>query len=169
MRDIHSQKQAEIELKKLHEELEEKVRERTKSLEEANAALKLMLKKEEEIRNEFGKKILTNVKELVMPSVERMRNTPLDGNQKKYMDTIASSLNEIISPFLHTLTSSFTDLTPGEIQIADLIKHGNSTKEIAGILNLSTRTIEFHRANIRKKVGIKNKRTSLRSYLLSLG
>jgi DNA-binding CsgD family transcriptional regulator len=104
-----------------------------------------------------------------MPSLEKMKNTPLNNRQKKFMGTVESGLNEIISPFLHTLASSFSNLTPGEIQIADLIKHGNSTKEIAGILNLSTRTIEFHRANIRKKVGIKNKRTSLRTYLLSLG
>ena len=169
MRDIHSQKQAEMELKKLHEKLEEKVKERTKSLEEANTALKVMLKKEEEIRNDFGNKILANVKELVMPSIEKMKHTPLNSRQKKYMDAVESNLDEIISPFLHTLTSSFTNLTPGEIQIANLIKHGRSTKEIAGLLNLSSRTIEFHRANIRKKVGIKNKRTSLRSYLLSIG
>jgi len=169
MRDIHSQKQAEIELKKLHEELEEKVNERTKSLEEANTALKVMLKKEEEIRNDFGDTILANVKESIMPSVEKMKNTPLNNRQTKFMDTVESGLNEIVSPFLHTLASSFSNLTPGEIQIADLIKHGNSTKEIAGILNLSTRTIEFHRANIRRKVGIKNKKTNLRSYLLSLG
>jgi PAS domain S-box-containing protein len=168
LRDIHNRKQAEMELKKLHEELEEKVKERTMSLEEANSALKVMLKKEEEVRNDFGEKILANVKELILPSIEKMKNTPLNDKQERYMDTLESSLGEIISPFLHTLTSSFLNLTPGEIQIANLIKHGKATKEIAELLNLSTRTIEFHRANIRNKVGIKNKKTSLRSYLLSI-
>jgi len=169
VRDIHDQKQADMKLKKLREELEQKVKERTKSLEELNRALKVMLKKEEEVRIEFGDKITTNVKELVLPFIEKMKNTNLDVRQKKYMDTLETSIGEIISPFLHTLTSKFLDLTPGEIQIANLIKNGRTTKEIANLLNLSARTIEFHRANIRSKVGIKNKKTSLRSYLLSIG
>ncbi len=168
MRDIHDQKQAEMALKTLHEELEAKVKERTKRLEEANRALKVMLKKEEEVRNDFGDKILANVKELVLPSVEKMKHTPLNGEQEKCLDTVESGLDEIISPFLHTLTSSFLNLTPGEIQVANLIKHGKTTKEIAELLNLSSRTIEFHRANIRNKVDIKNKKITLRSYLLSM-
>ena len=168
VRDIHNQKQAEMKLQELREELEEKVKERTKSLEEVNSALKLMLKKEEEIRIEFGDKILANVKELILPFIEKMKYTPLNSNQVRYMDTLESGIGEIVSPFLHTLTSSFLNLTPGEIQIANQIKNGKTTKEIAELLNLSSRTIEFHRANIRNKVGIKNKKTSLRSYLLSI-
>jgi len=169
VRDIHDQKQAEMKLQELHEALEVKVKQRTNSLEEVNNALKVMLKKEEEIRVEFGDKILANVKEVILPFIEKMKSTPLSSRQNKYMDTLESGINQIVSPFLHTLTSSFLNLTPGEIQIANLIKNGKTTKDIAELLNLSTRTIEFHRANIRNKVGIKNKKTGLRSYLLSIG
>ncbi len=59
------------------------------------------------------------------------------------------------------------NLTPAEIQIANLIKLGKVNKEIAEIKNLSSRTIEFHRNNIRKKIGIKNKKVNLRTYLNS--
>ncbi len=51
VRDIHRGKQAEIDLRKLHGELEQRVNERTHRLEEANTALRLMLKKEEEVNN----------------------------------------------------------------------------------------------------------------------
>ena len=169
IRDIHRGKQSEMELQKLREELEAKVQERTLSLEEHNMALRLMLRKEQEIKSEFEDKVLSNVKELVLPYVEKLKSIPLDAKNKKYIDILESNLNEIVSPFLHSLSSRFLGFTPGEIQVANLIRHGKSTKDIADLLNLSIRTIEFHRANIRKKVSIQNKKENLRSYLLSIG
>jgi DNA-binding NarL/FixJ family response regulator len=55
-----------------------------------------------------------------------------------------------------------------EMQLVDLIKQGKLTKEIAHLLNLSKRTIDTHRQNIRKKLGLQNTDTNLRSFLLSL-
>ena len=168
VRDIHKGKQAEIELQSLYGELEKKVKERTLTLKEYNAALKLMLKKEGEIKEELEQHILSNVKGLVLPYVEKLKNSALNSRQKKFIDILETNLNDIISPFLHSLTSNFLGLSPGEIEVAGLIKYGKTTTEIADLLNLSDRTIAFHSANIRKKLGIQNKKVGLRSRLLSI-
>jgi DNA-binding CsgD family transcriptional regulator len=55
-----------------------------------------------------------------------------------------------------------------EIQVANMVKAGKTTKDIALILGLSARTIEAVRYAIRRKLGIKKKRSNLRSYLLSI-
>jgi DNA-binding CsgD family transcriptional regulator len=52
--------------------------------------------------------------------------------------------------------------------VANLIRQGRSSKEIAKMLNVSTAAISFHRHNLRKKMGLLNKKTTLRSHLQSL-
>ncbi|WP_423055620.1 LuxR C-terminal-related transcriptional regulator [Acetobacterium carbinolicum] len=58
--------------------------------------------------------------------------------------------------------------TPREIEIAMLIVKGYSTKEIAENLLVSKKTVNFHRLNIRDKLGLKNSQKSVRSCLLDL-
>ena len=59
-------------------------------------------------------------------------------------------------------------LTHRETTIANLIVQGKSSQEISTILNISESTINYHRNNIRKKVGIKNKSVNLQVYLKQL-
>jgi len=149
------------------EDLEGLVKERTSNLEEANTALRVMLKKTEEVRTEMEDRILFNVKEFVLPYLERIKKSSLDGMQRAYLDNLEENLNDITSPFLHGISTRYMRLTPTEIQVANLIKQGRSTKEIADLLNMSPRTIETHRYNIRTKLGVKNEKVNLRTYLSS--
>lgn len=168
-------KEMEKALKEAHHELERRVKIRTrdleiktKSLEEMNTAMKVLLKKREEDKTEIENNVLTNVKELVMPFVDKFRETQLDDQQKTFLSIIESNLNEIISPFTRKLSLEFLNLTPTEIQIANMTKHGNTSKKIAKIMNISPRTVDTHKKNIRRKIGLEGKRANLRSYLLSL-
>jgi len=166
--DITERKLAREALEKAHDELEQRVRERTTQLEEVNSALRVLLKQRDMDRTELEEKVMLNVKELVVPYAEKLRKNLADAKQIAYLNVLESNLNDIISPFAHKLSSRYSSLTPTEIQTAQLIKDGRTTKEIAELLNVSTRTIESHRQNIRMKMGLHAKRANLRSYLLSM-
>jgi PAS domain S-box-containing protein len=151
-------------LKQREKELEIK----TSNLEEMNSALKVLLQRREDDRKELEEKVLSNVKELVSLYLEKLRSTGLDKKQNGYVDVLESNLNSIISPFSRALSRQYLNFTPLEIEIADLVRQGKSTKEMADLLNVSTRTIEFHRRNIRRKLGINQKKANLRTRLLTL-
>lgn len=50
---------------------------------------------------------------------------------------------------------SFSDLTPGEMRVLRLIAENFTSREIADELNLSLRTVQNHRANICRRLGIR--------------
>ena len=164
LKDITERKKAEQALIERENELEIK----TSNLEELNTALKVLLKKRDEDKTELEDKVLLNVRGLVFPYLERLRMSGLNERQKTYANILESNLNDIISPFSQSLSSKYVSLTPMEIEVANLIKQAKTTKEIANLLGLSGKTIEVHRKNIRKKIGINNKKANLRSKLLSL-
>ena len=49
-----------------------------------------------------------------------------------------------------------------------LIRKGENTRSIAGLLDISVRTVEGYRKNIRRKVGISDKKANLKAFLQSL-
>lgn len=163
-RDITEKKQMIESLQKSEEESCAK----TAELEELNAALNVLLKKRDEEKRLVEQNIIFNIRELIVPYLTKLMNSPLDKQQNTYINILASHLDEILSSFSFRLTSWYHNLTPTEIKIANLIKEGRKTKEIAPLLNSSERAVEFHRNSLRKKFGLKNKKANLRTFLLSL-
>jgi PAS domain S-box-containing protein len=162
--DITGEMAATTALKKREGELKE----RTESLSEANIALEVLLRKREVDRMEVEEKILTNARSLILPYLDKLKASRLDDRQRIYLNLVESNLNEIISPLTQRMSRHYMNFTPMEIQVANLVKEGKTTKDIAFILGLSIRTIEAVRYGIRRKLGLKKKRINLRSYLLSI-
>ncbi len=163
--DISRQKKEKDLLEMMVQERTGELQIKTRHLEEVNTALRVLLKKRAQDRQRLEEQMLVNVKELVLPFIERMRTTRLDERQTACLDVMAATLEDIVSPFLHKLPLEFLHLTSSEIQVANLIKHGKTTKEIAAILSLSHQTIEFYRKRIRKKLGITRRAVNLRTFL----
>jgi len=164
IRDITRQKKAEAELRRRENELQIKSR----SLEEVNVALKFLLAQRERDKEELGNSILLNIQKMIVPYVDKLKHSPLGPKESAYLKILELSLKDITSPFADKLSAVFLNLTSKEAEVARLVKEGKSTKEIAVLLNSTVRAIEFHRNNIRKKLGLNKSDRNLRSYLLSL-
>ncbi|MBW1848191.1 MAG: PAS domain S-box protein [Deltaproteobacteria bacterium] len=165
--DITDLKITEKELIESKKELENKVLKRTAELEEVNIALRVLVKNRDLDVDEMENRIVFNLHELVFPGLEKLNSTKLNNNQITMIDIIKKNLVQITSQFSNGIESGDLKLTPAEMNIANLVKQGKTNREIAELYQLSARTVESHRDSIRKKIGIKNKKINLRSYLMS--
>ena len=167
-RDVSQRKHEEELLRKNTEQLDKLLKERTSDMEELNTALKVVLKRTEGVKAEIQDQIAFNITEFVLPYLEKLQKTSLNDVQRTYLESLEKNLNDITAPILRGVSTKYLKLTPSEIQVANLIKQGKNTKEIAAALFMSPRTIETHRYNIRNKLGLKGKKLNLRTYLTSL-
>ena len=156
--------QAKVNLQKKEEELFQQ----KKMLEESNVALRVLLEHREKDRQSLEENVLANVRKLVVPYVEELNYRKLDDRSKNLVEIIQQRLEEIVSPFLNRFTSLNRMLTPREIDVAALVREGKTSKEIAELLTISVSGVDFHRKQIRNKLGLTNEKSNLRSYLLSL-
>jgi len=151
-KDITHYQKALQTLKEREKELGVKAR----NLEDVNTALKVLLSQREGDKAEVSEKVVSNVKEQIVPCIEELKKGPLTSKQKATLALLESNLTNIISPFTHRITSGIFNLTPKEIRVANLITQDKSTREIAELMNVSKKAVEFHRNNIRAKLGIRN-------------
>ena len=144
------------------------LRQKSEKLEETNIALKVLLEHRDRDLIELEQRMTANIRELVLPYVEKLKNSRIGPREQTLTDIVESHLNDIITPFLNRLTSLHLLLTPQEVEVAALVRQGKSSQEIADVLGVSLSTIGFHRKNLRRKLGLQDRSKNLRTYLLSL-
>lgn len=163
-RDISERRDMEHDLRMSKQELSM----HANNLTEANAALKVLLDHRGKDRKNLEGKILSNIKTLVLPYMEKLKKVNNEPAALNYINILESNLKDIVSPFSSRLSSQLIGFTPKEIMVAKLIKEGRQSKDIADVMGVSFETVNCHRQNIRKKLNLSNKKTNLQSYLMSL-
>jgi PAS domain S-box-containing protein len=145
---------------------ERELKRRSVKLKEFNITLHTLLEQREIDRKDLERQIMTNIDDMILPCIERLKNTGLSCRANSLIQSLQDTLNTLTSSFLYKIKAD-AHLTPTELQIANFIKAGKSSKEIGAIIKLSAGTVDFHRNNIRKKLGIRGEKISLQAHLLS--
>jgi PAS domain S-box-containing protein len=147
-------------------EVEQELKNQSSRLEEMNTAMKVLIEHRERELGQLEKTVLENINKLVIPYLEKAGKVLNKSDSNSLIDIALTNLETVAKPFAKRL--SMEKLSPTELQVANLIKNGKTTKEIAGVMNISTNTVMTHRYNIRKKLGLLKEKSNMYTYLQSL-
>jgi DNA-binding CsgD family transcriptional regulator len=163
-----TQERLKQEIRKRHN-IEDALELQLQRISKLEAALNILLEKREADRRSAEANILSSVRNLILPCLERLKKSGLNREQGGILKSLESSLEHIVSPFVRQMSSEqHPNFTPTEMQVADFVRQGKTNKEIAELLCISVHTVMTHRHNIRVRLGLKNKKINLRTYLISL-
>jgi len=160
-KDITERKLAERALR----DSEAKLIEQKLALEQKNIALREIIAQIEIEKRKIKDDIETNASTVLSPILEKLRG---DKSTQKYIELLRHHIEKLTSSFGGKLRDASVNLTSREIEICNMIKGGLSNKDISHLLNISHQTVEGHRKNIRKKLGLTNKQINLTAYLRGL-
>jgi PAS domain S-box-containing protein len=194
LRDITDYKRVLENLKKARDELEFRVMERSKEL---NEALKIMKRDEKELikhkseLEEVNKQLMETNQALsvlarnidkdkeifeerihkitaskIMPIIRELQNDPNCRKRQADLEVLATYLSDFTSGPTRNHEIDMA-LSEQEFRVAVMIKNGLTSPKIADMLNISLHTVKTHRKNIRKKLKIQNKEVNLTSYMKS--
>lgn len=147
--------------------MEKLIQEQQITLEQKEMVIAELLEQIEWEKQKIKDEVMTNINYLLLPVLQKMKqlSTPDKLTNIKLLEKNIASLSAFIKG--KTLKQA-TNLNPLEIEICTMIKNGFRSKDIADFLNISPRTVEWHRYKIRKKFGINNQKHNLISFLQKL-
>jgi len=137
-------------------------------IEKLNDALTTLMEHREQESQRLLAGVRTTIEQLVLAYLAQLKATPLGPDQRMLVEITEANLRDIASSFARDLESWEMKLTPTELQVADLLRQGKHTKEIARLLRVSHRAVTFHRNNLRAKLGLIRRPINLVSYLRTM-
>jgi|GEM_PF-419111 len=158
VRDISFQYKLEHDLNQIMQKYE--------TLEKRNEAISQLLAQRRREREQLEETVAQNVEKFIRPSLDYLK-IKTSANE---IALVESLIEEIVYPLTKKRPSALEQLTSRELQISTLIKEGKTSKEIADLLCISKKTVDYHRANIRRKLCLGNdleNSGNLRSYLIA--
>lgn len=141
------------------------IQHKNKKIHDTNIALQVLLDQQQDNRKQLEQEILVNLRHGVLPYLARLRRLIGEKEGREYIELITTHLHSLTDSFFRKLDAPNINLTPKELLVADMVKQGKSSADIAGLLNITTRTVEVYRNTIRKKLKISGKKINLQGYL----
>jgi hypothetical protein len=147
--------------------LEERLRQEKVQTREMYITLRNMMKAIEQEKKGWEGDIAHKIEKYLLPALDRVKQEPFEEMRKSYLDLIREHLVGLTKGFSKELDGRFLRLTRSEMRICQLIQSGYSTKDISAAMHTSFETIQTHRKNIRKKLGLRGRTVGLYTFLTS--
>ncbi|MGO8695877.1 MAG: LuxR C-terminal-related transcriptional regulator [Rectinemataceae bacterium] len=143
------------------ENLKRRIQFQDRSLKERDAVVEYLLRRSGDAERKVARDISANVELLIRPLLSDIKSRCRDPELRIDLELLEERLLSIASPFLRSLAAVSDRLSHRELEVAALIREGRSSKDIAGRLGISEKAIDFHRLNLRRKLGMQGTGESL--------
>ena len=143
----------------------DELQKKNKEIHDTNIALRVLLEQQKGSQEQLEQLVMENLKRFVFPYMKLLGHTKLEEDGQEYMNLINAHLYSLMDAFCRKLDDPSIGLTPKELLVADMVRKGKSSADIAQLLNLTIRTVDVYRNIIRKKLKISGKKINLHAYL----
>lgn len=147
--------------------LKERLRQEKANRREMYITMRNLMKAYEKEKTGVESGISHKIDTLLIPTIEKIKNEPSLNLRNTFLDLLHEQLIGLTRGFATEIDGRFLRLTRTEMSICQLIQAGQASKDIAARLKLSYETVQTHRKNIRKKLGITGRKISLYGLLAS--
>jgi len=155
-------------LERIVSERTEALQQEKEQLEEVNITLRNVLQHIDKERDKILNEVSGKVSNLVLPALDRIENEE-DATIRKGYITVAKDQLTRLAPGSQSSDPKLLKLTHTEIRVCQFILAGHPSKDIAASLNISLETVQTHRKNIRRKLGLHGQSLSLYAHLKTIG
>jgi PAS domain S-box-containing protein len=145
--------------------MESHLREEKTKAEEMNVTLKNVMKAIDRNKDEFELSISQKITTSIIPSLQKLAAEKNPEIRDMYMKILRDQLAGLTKSSNSIRNEDIIRLTKSEVQICQMIQSGTTSKDIADAMSISLETVQTHRKNIRKKLGLSRKGVNLYSYL----
>lgn len=153
-------------IRRVNTELEKRVQDRTDELTKTNEALGILINSIQKLREEERRTAARNLLILVEPLLNKLKSEPAPPDHvRSITKALEMSLREVFGGYRPSVAKTFPTLTPKELEVAELLVSGLSSKQIASIMGVEDTSVQTHRYSIRKKLGISNTSERLANWL----
>lgn len=146
--------------------LEERLLMEKQQVEEMNVTLRTVMKSVDGDRKEFENNLARRIRTQLLPALDRVGTESSATIRASYLDLVREQLVGLTSGSASEIDASLLKLSKTEIRICQFVQAGRSTKDICEAMNLAFETVQTHRKNIRRKLGLRGKNVNLHSYLI---
>ncbi|MBI9076302.1 MAG: PAS domain S-box protein [Desulfatibacillum sp.] len=98
---------------------------------------------------------------MVLPYLDRLLTMSQDVEQTALVSVLRSNMIALLSHVSGQIQDPLPELSSKELEVAWLVRNGETSQNIAQAMNISKRSVDFYRGKLRKKFGLEGPGDSL--------